>query len=66
VSGLDDDGDPNRTEDLLDGVRDFLRETFLDLQSSGEHFGYPSQFGQAQDAPVRDVADMDLIDALRP
>lgn len=60
MRALHDDRDTLRLEDLGDGERDLLRQPFLDLETTREHFGETGEFGKADDATIRDVANVHL------
>src|SRR5512139_3338966 len=62
VRRLDDDGDAARLQDFLQGVGDLRRELLLDLQAEGEGVDHAGELADADDAVVRQVADMDPAD----
>jgi len=52
--------DALRFEDLRDRECDLFGQSFLDLQAAGKHLGETGELGEAEDAPVRDVANVHL------
>ena len=54
------DGDAAGTDRFLDGERDLLRESFLNLEPATERLGNPSKFGKPKDQFVRDVGNRNL------
>src|SRR3569833_2400237 len=47
-------------QDVVEGARDLLSQTFLNLEPSGEHLDDPGQLAQANDPSVWDVCDVRL------
>ena len=62
MHGLDDDGDAQRLEGVLDTVADLLGQALLDLQAAGVGLYHAGDLGEPGDAAVRDVGDMGLAD----
>ena len=62
VRRLDDDGDAARLQHFLQRVGDLRRELLLDLQAVGVGIDHAGELADADDAPVGQVADMDLAD----
>ena len=52
--------DPTGMYCLLDGERDLLRQSLLDLQPATEGLGYARELGEAEDELVGDVGDRNL------
>lgn len=65
VGRFHDDSDTSRLENLRYSQSNLLGQSLLDLKSAGEHLGQASQFGEAEDAAIRDVADMHLPHMIR-
>lgn len=57
---LHHDGHAEGLEHLGHREGDLLRQPLLDLEPAREHFGDPSNLGQADDPAVRDVSDVHL------
>lgn len=60
VAGLDDHGDALRLQHLGERERDLLGQALLDLQAARKHLGNAGELGEADYAPVGDVADVHL------
>ena len=60
VLRLDDDADTLRAGLGHDGVRDLLGHPLLDLEAAREHVDDARELGDAEDLPLRDVADRAL------
>jgi hypothetical protein len=47
MAGLDDRAHASRPDRVLNGLRDLLREPFLNLQAAGEYFDHAGHLAQS-------------------
>jgi hypothetical protein len=60
MARFDYNGDTLWLKHFREGKRNLLGKALLYLETASEHFGDASELGKADDATVRDVADMHL------
>jgi hypothetical protein len=60
MARFDDDSDTLWLEHLREGERDLLCKALLYLEAACEHFRDAGELGEANDAAVRNVADVHL------
>lgn len=58
VGALQHHCNPLRVECFLNTITDFNRQTFLNLQTTGERIHYPRNFAQPNDCPIRNIGNV--------